>query len=413
MTIAAQVIIAFNVYKATLHMREEWPRKVEENSTVLVVSRPEFWGPVHLLVPATCKEVSQWNGVLDETRDEWKKLNSRAADPTMTSVRREQAIGATTTVAASSKDSKTSKDAEKKTSAEDSKKESESGKNETKATERRLAFRPRQLMANPWHPVATGCFNNTPHKVKTFSGPNVMNRYFSMITLSAMVTGGTTTVEKLIQSRVNNQKYLFWLLIFIFFLKYGLKISDIVSFMCSHKYVQLWNGGRTKIDKLLESMMIHGLAVVFTLAIQLTMCTNFLTFWNDEGFFTMSYIPGLGFVIFFVSFVFISVFMVLDRCMQWMVRGTNCYIWTFWCVWTVWMMLVTVPMIGYSIYVVQFVLQIKLGHMLRTEPFTVEFVQASHDVCEGALWLTIIAILELVLVCYLDYEEASTRQRGQ
>lgn len=432
MTIAAQVYIAIGVWRATKHMGQEWPQKVEENSSVLVVRDPKFWGPVHLLVPATCKEVSHWNHELDDSRDAYNKaLHMPENEDPETAVRREQQVApsATTTLAAKTTESTkaatkaaTKADEKNKMSGKDQRNHQEeaseedqmSDRNETVESERRLVFRQRELfgqMSNPWFPKVKGCFNHS-HKEKTFLGPTSWHRYFSMISLSAMVNG-KTTMEKLIASRNNNQMYLFWILIIVFVLKYGLKISDIVSFMCSHKYVQLWNGGRTKIDKLLESMMIHGLAVVFTLAMQLTMCTNFLTFWNDEGFFTMSYIPGLGFVIFFISFVIISVYMVLDRWLQWMLKADNIYIWTFWAIWCVWMLLVTVPMLGYSVYVIQFVWEIKTGHMLRTEPFSVEFVDASHKVCDGALKLTVIAVLELLLILKLDWEEASSRQRGQ
>lgn len=240
-----------------------------------------------------------------------------------------------------------------------------------------------------------------------------MNRYLSMISISSVITGGAPSMKKLRQLRPQYKKYLFALLIATMACKYSLKVIDIITNVWGvHRYVQLWNGGRTMYDKLLESIMIHGISIVFTLSIQLTLCTLFLTFWREEGYFVMSYIPGIGFVMFFVSFVLFSIGMVLDRVMQWMVQASDKYIYMFWLVWCLWMVVVTIPMIGYCAYVIQFVLEVQKGRWLRTEPFSPEFVHHSKTLCQSAQWFFVVALVELIAILRLDIEEGKSRRRS-
>lgn len=197
-------------------------------------------------------------------------------------------------------------------------------------------------------------------------------------------------------------------LIATMFMKYSLKLMDIGAGLCGHKYVQLWNGGRTTIDKMIESIMIHGISIVFTLSMQLTLCTVFLTFWQGE-YFVMSYIPGIGFVAFLGSFMLFTIYSVCDRVKQIMLHSSNCYIVCFWIGYVIWMAIVTVPMLGYSLYVLQYAFEIHRGNWIRKEPFSEEFVQASHTVIKAVGGFTAIAVIEFFLIIKLDLEEGKAQ----
>jgi len=244
--------------------------------------------------------------------------------------------------------------------------------------------------------------------LRDFDGPTRWNRYFSMISLSSLVTGGTTNMEALHKSRQRSYKSMVVGLVVTMFMKYSLKLIDLASNCFGHKYVQLWNGGRTTIDKMLESIMIHGVSIIFTLAMQLTLCTLFLTFWEGE-YFVMSYIPGIGFVMFFVSFVFFTVGMVVDRVRQTMLNSSDSYIYFFWICWVIWLFVVAIPMLGYCIYVMQFAMEVIQDQWVYKEPFSADFVHASKVVCHSAGLFTGVAIVELLIILKLDLEEGKTR----
>lgn len=221
-------------------------------------------------------------------------------------------------------------------------------------------------------------------------------------------------MEALHASRKNTYRSVFSVLMVTMVFKYGLKLVDILT-KCPPcvrgKYEQIWNGDRTTIDKMLESLMIHGVAIVFTLAMQLTMCTLYLTFWTGEEF-VMAYIPGLGFIVFFSSFGVFTVCMVLDRVKKILLNARDMWIHCFWLAWGVWVFMICAPMIGYCVYVVQFVFQVMDGHWVRKEPFSADFVNSSRIVCHAAGLFIAVGIAELVIVLKLDLEEGKMRSGG-
>lgn len=251
------------------------------------------------------------------------------------------------------------------------------------------------------------CHRNGSQVKKLFHGPTPLNRYCSMTWLSALTTGGTKNVGSLAKSRQRSYWGLFVGLIVTMFMKYSLKLVDIGTGLCGHKYVQLWNGGRTTIDRMIESLIIHGVSIVFTLSMQLTLCTCFLTFWQGE-YFVMSYVPGVSFVAFFGSFVVFTIGMVCDRVKQIMLNSSNCYIICFWICWVMWMLWITVPMLGYCMYVLQYAYEVQRGHWIEKEPFSEEFVKASETVIKAVGGFTGIAVIELYTILKLDLEEGKS-----
>lgn len=444
-TVCAQIGVAVFVMHATKVMDKEWPRVLQAHGEkVMVVDMKGFLGPVHLLIPTDCREASKWDHRLDESLSEELDVETTTQKPDHTN--QGKADGKTTTQkpehtqqrdskarnpkgkeavndeeeTGNKAASKTPKSGDKRRvlkAEEDTDFEEdgnqmegggESSNNELRKHSMPAPAEARELLKIPFFiPNVTICKNGTLGK-KDFHGPTPWQRYYSMISLSSMTTGGTASMSKLHASRVKTYHSMFLLLMVTMAMKYSLKLIDVCTGCIGHKYVQVWNGGRTTMDKVIESLMIHGVSIVFTLAMQLTLCTVYLTFWQGE-YFVMSYIPGIGFVIFFGSFVCFTIGMVVDRIRQTMLNSSACYIYCFWIWWVIWMFAVCVPMLGYSVYVMQFVWQVVKGHWLHKEPFSEEFVHAARIVCHAAGGFTAIAVLELGIILKLDLEEGKVR----
>jgi len=244
--------------------------------------------------------------------------------------------------------------------------------------------------------------NETMH----FDGVSHLHRYLSMISLSNHITGGTPTAEELHKGRLRGHDALLVGIIICMILKYSLKVTDILAECCGHQYVQLWNQGRTTFDKFLESLMLHGPSIVFTLAMQMTLCSLFLTFWREDHF-IMTYIPGLGFSLFFGSLVVFCLFMVADRLRGWMVRCKNSYIYCFWFIWVLWMLLFTVPMIGYCVYSVNFLWRVREMGWLQDqdEMFSKEFVHASVSVARASGCFVVVSVVDMAVILLLDFDQ--------
>lgn len=247
--------------------------------------------------------------------------------------------------------------------------------------------------------------NETMH----FEGVTHLDRYLSMISLSNHITGGTATAEELHKGRLRGHDTLLVGIIICMILKYSLKVADVVAECWGHQYVQMWNQGRTTFDKVLESLLLHGVSIVFTLAMQVTLCSLFLTFWRGDHF-IMTYIPGLGFALFFGSLVFFCVFMVFDRLRGWMVRCSNSYIYCFWLLWFMWMFLLTVPMIGYCAYSANFMWSVREMGWLQDqdEIFSKEFVQASVNAATATGCFIVVAVVDMVVILLLDFDQQPT-----
>lgn len=243
------------------------------------------------------------------------------------------------------------------------------------------------------------------NETMSFQTTSRLHRYLSMISLSDAITGGTPTAEELHSARIKTHNSLIVGIGICMLLKYALKLTDVLASYSGYRYKQLWNQGRTTLDKALESLMIHGISILFTLAMQITVCTLFLTFWREDHF-VMTYVPGLAFIMFFLSLVIFTVAMVIDRVLGLMVRFGDWYIYLFWMVWLLWVALLVVPMIGYCIYSANFMWEISRLGWLQDEAhmFSEEFVEASVSASFATACFMGIALIDLVVILILDLD---------
>merc|ERR1740138_1805856 len=118
----------------------------------------------------------------------------------------------------------------------------------------------------------------------------------------------------------------------------------------------------------------------------------------------MTYVPGVGFSLFFVSLVLFCIMMIVDRVKGWMVRCGNWYIYTFWTVWLIWMAVLTVPMIGVCFYSANFMLQVREMGWLddQNDILSSEFVRASVTVARATWCFIVVAVVDLTVILMLD-----------
>jgi len=386
--IAAQIALLWWAHGALQVMREEWPRVVKAlPARVYVIQHKQFWGPVNAIVPTRCREMDKWQKMTKTDYEVFSPVPaSLSANARAPSLRAGAAVEAEPPAASTT---------------------AWSGPVPTPAPT------PLPTPADSMRRLADDIVVNRCNETMHFEGVTHLHRYLSMISLSNHITGGTPTAAELHEARIRSHNALFVGIIICMILKYSLKITDILAECCGHQYVQLWNQGRTTFDKLLESLLLHGVSIIFTLAMQMTLCSLFLTFWREDHF-IMTYVPGLGFSLFFGSLVLFCFLMVVDRLRGWMARASNAYIYFFWSCWVVWMLLFVVPMIGYCIYSVNFMWRARqMGWLWEQDDiFSKEFVHASVTVARATGCFLLVAVADFVVIILLDLDQHPKQSRG-
>jgi len=360
--ICGQIGIIHYVAHQSFVMREEWAKVVKEVcADVLVIQSDRFWGPVHAILPQSCKEQSAMqHEVLMHSHP---SNHTQKEKPTVEKSRLRQLAG------------------------------------KSKEVDPMSLCKP-----TPHYREGKQIHISRCGKSKTYKVPKKRQRYLSMITISNIVTGGTTGIHELHVSRMRLGKVLIAGIIISMVLKYSLKLIDILTECCGHKYVQVWNNGRTSVDKVLESVMLHGLSIVFTLTMQLTLCTLFLTFWREDHF-VMTYIPGLAFAMFFFTMLAFMSWMVLDRLFGCMVRVGDWYIYMFWIVWLLWFFILVLPMIGSSIYALNFMFKVTENHWIGSAGFfSAKFTKAARNASWASGYFLIVAVVDMLVILKTDYD---------
>mmetsp|Transcript_72717 Transcript_72717/g.137429 ORF Transcript_72717/g.137429 Transcript_72717/m.137429 type:complete len:620 (-) Transcript_72717:127-1986(-) len=242
--------------------------------------------------------------------------------------------------------------------------------------------------------------------------PGYGNKYFGMIFLTQLknwLLNVHISAEKMYVVRFRTWWVLLGTLPMTMVLKYSTKLLDLCA-GCSNnrRLIQLWNNGRTTCDKLLESLMVHFTAIVFCLVQQMTLCTLFLTIWQEDHF-IMTFTPGTGFAAFFGFSVIMTCYITVDRIMGWMLKCGDGYIYLFWSIWIIGSLLVVVPMVGYLFYMGQFVWELTWRHMIRTEPFSLVFVENARW-CMRYCWIFIgLSIADALLILKIDLQTEAPR----
>jgi hypothetical protein len=250
------------------------------------------------------------------------------------------------------------------------------------------------------HEILIQRCNETMH----FRRVSYWHQYFAMVLISRVFWGDVMTAEELHQNRIRAHYALIVGIIVCFFLKYSLKVVDICAHLVDYRYVQLWNQGRTTFDRALESALLHGVSIIYTLAMQMTLCTLFASFWRQDHF-IMSFLPGVGFSMFGLTLVVFCIFMVVDRLKGYMAKCGDRYVYCFWFLWALWMIFLTVPMIGYCVYSVNFMWRISEISWLRDEDelFSNEFQNAMKNLARATGCFLAISFVDFLAILTLDY----------
>lgn len=240
-----------------------------------------------------------------------------------------------------------------------------------------------------------------------FEQTRVNSRYLSMVTFGKIFHRGTPDIEDLITKREMGFRPILFGLIFSGLLKYLTKVLDIVAGTLSpaHRYVQLWNKSRTRCDKILESVLVHSMAIVFSLGLQTCLTTMFFIFWRRDHF-VMSYMPDVGLWMFFVSLALLTAANVLDRCNGFLVHRSNTELYMFWLFWIGWMMLISVPMLGFSCFSLWYLVEVnRSGWMDQMDFVSPEFVAAAKKSSILTCLFFVCGILDFICIVRMDMDK--------
>lgn len=390
-----QVVLLVWVHRLTSLLRAEWPHVVGAfPSRIYVIQAKQFWGPVRAIVPRRCREMDKWQTIvalpsnasnstrlsLEQSTDEpfvsSERLEEPFAERSPTSVE----IRATTPPASTTQPALTASD------------------------EQPL---PRELgSVVTGHSIVVQRCNES----MVFEQVGYRHQYFAMILLQDFLdhfTGGVQDTDSLQRGRIRSHYQLMVAIILCMLLKYGRVIVDsFAKVYGTQQYVQLWNEGRTMFDRALESLLMHGVSIVYTLAMQMTLCALFMTFWRHDHF-IMSFYPGFGLFLYGLTLLLFCVYCVIDRWKGYMVRCGNRYIYSFWAFWLLWTVFLTVPMIGYCVYSVNFMFRVTEMHWVQKaedEIFSLEFASASINLAKATGIFVAVAFLDALTLLGLDLD---------
>lgn len=195
-------------------------------------------------------------------------------------------------------------------------------------------------------------------------------------------------------------------LIISFCLKYSVKVCDIVVRRSGPAYIQLWNSGRTHLDRVLESLILHFSFVIFTCSQQLTLCLLFFTFWREDHF-IVPYVPGILFILFAGTMLMWTCVIIFDRCTGWLATHRDAWIYGFWLIWSIWLVAVAIPMAGYTIGAFQFLWEILISGWLETVgSFGTRFQVACYYQAFAGLSFGVICVFDLIVILLGDIKSA-------
>lgn len=254
--------------------------------------------------------------------------------------------------------------------------------------------------------------NDACGKPITFDHPKVSQRYLSMITLTRVFTNVATSVGELHHQRRTNYRWLITGIIIGLALKYFVQILEILVGCCGHRYVQLWNGSRTRFDRALEGVLLHSVLIICTLAMQISLCTIFLTFWRDNHL-VMSFIPGFGFKLYICTICFVTVVNMVDRILGIAAGCKDWVLYVGWTLWAAWMLLVCMPMIGYSVYAVNYLLEVRrAGWLEGNSIYSPEFERSARYCSWSCVIFLLFAVADVVVILSMDCKQTVTERSG-
>jgi len=242
---------------------------------------------------------------------------------------------------------------------------------------------------------------------REFMPPRIWNKYFSMVTLGRALHMGTPdNPAGLIEARVTTFNALLGAIAICMAVKYCLKFSDAFVRWRGPYYIKIWHNDRTRLDLVLESFMLHAMSTFFTLALQIALCSVFLAFWQKDHF-VMTYVPKAGLMVFFVTMMIMTVYMVCDRVGGWLLTGSKKYFCWFWTSYILWCVVVAVPMVAYTIYSMNFNLTVASNGWMAEESalFSKEFTEAVTTARWTSYAFVLTALVDITAIVMHDLEK--------
>merc|ERR1712232_802463 len=97
---------------------------------------------------------------------------------------------------------------------------------------------------------------------------------------------------------------------------------------------------------------------------------------------------------FFIIISLITIANLLDRCFGFLLRCSEKGVYIFWIFWGIWMAIVTVPMLGYSIFSLQYLYEVyNSGWLDELNYLSPEFVSAAKQATFACFGIFILSVI--------------------
>jgi len=242
------------------------------------------------------------------------------------------------------------------------------------------------------------------HGQLVFGHIDYWDRYISMIAVSnvALMLGENSSEQGFFYERTQAFKSMTFQLGWCLFIKYFAKLRSLITLvMDTPKSL----GSRTLFDRNLENILVHIITSVFTIGLQVSLCTIFVMVWRPHHA-VLSYLPLFEYRCFFWTFVAMTVLNELDKLLNWSPRHCS-YTGNivFWIVWSLIILVMTIPILVTTAWKIQFLYHVhncswddEDAHLISSD-FTRAYLQS-----QGACILFILtALLEQFVFFVMDW----------
>eukprot|EP00927_Polykrikos_kofoidii_P083516 TRINITY_DN856_c0_g4_i1.p1 TRINITY_DN856_c0_g4~~TRINITY_DN856_c0_g4_i1.p1 ORF type:complete len:472 (-),score=44.40 TRINITY_DN856_c0_g4_i1:31-1302(-) len=384
--VASQIALTFIATGYSEVMRLEWMKFLPENqhSDVMLMKPPQFWGPAISVVPHDCQTNRS------ATSDEVDRISSKAIDKLKL-----PEPGGTTRVL------------DPKTGQMVTVKMQPAG-----GQHFGLSFEILVAALFPGFASSDGRIDKIGvlkcGELSLYDWPKSWQRYLSMVTFTRLFRVGEPTLPELLSQRLSFRRVIVACIVMTMILKYGVSFIDLLSKFFKQEYVEVWQQSRTRFDRILESSLCHGMTIMFNFVLQITLCTQYMTFWREDHF-VMSFVPGAGIVIFLIGVTVLSTLTIVDRLFGIMLRHcSDRHLIVFWILYSVYMLLVTFPMMGYCVFSLNYLYTVNVHGWLHVGGvLTDRFVSAAQKASTICLFSFVVGLMDVALMIRIDMDQHS------
>eukprot|EP00929_Paragymnodinium_shiwhaense_P115013 TRINITY_DN835_c0_g1_i2.p1 TRINITY_DN835_c0_g1~~TRINITY_DN835_c0_g1_i2.p1 ORF type:complete len:632 (+),score=225.23 TRINITY_DN835_c0_g1_i2:144-2039(+) len=244
-------------------------------------------------------------------------------------------------------------------------------------------------------------------KQQSFEQATVHGRYFSMMAFSQAFFPGFPSYKQLKQARHHAREAIIIGLAMGLLTKYASKFFNFMSCCCPKHTKQTWDLSRTAWDKMLQGLLLNSLSILFTLTMQISLCTVYFVF-EMHGYYVCSYLPVFGLALFLVSLISVTLLDAVDRCRGIMLRCTTRGIYCFWILYVLYMFVLCLPLLGYSFFGLCYLAEVfrKSDDVMKISP---AYQEAKSHLLTTAVGFVVVAMLDVFAMLTQNSKQGQER----